>query len=204
MYLRLFLGCVGGLALLLATPSADAQAKKTAKRPLTRLFIQDEKATTLKWADVRQAADGKLSLSPLVSIEGFPKLDPAKQKLVQMRESNGLIVVGVRDNNDGKDQSGWVLLRSGVGYTEHGDHGHWDFKKKPSVIDSRLDDKQGNPAHVYLYDGKFYLANDKLNGYTRLDPSKYEGDAKDTPRFLVGGGNHITLAVVQDKVGYSA
>ena len=204
MWFRNVLASLLGLSLALAPAPAPAQAKKPAKRPLTRLFLQDEKSTTLKWLDVRQAADGKLSLSPLVSIEGFPKLDPAKQKLVQMRESNGLLVVGVRDNNDGKDQSGWVLVRTGVGYTDHGDHGHWDFKKKPVVIDSRLDDKQGNPAHVYVYDGKFYLANDKLNGYTRLDPNKYEGDNKDTPRFLVGGGNHITLAVVADKVGYSA
>ena len=204
MLIRFGIAAFLGLALLAATPSAPAQAKKTAKRPLTRLFIQDEKGTTLKWADVRQGADGKLTLSPLVSIEGFPKLDAEKQKLVQMRESKGTVVVGVRDNKDGTDQSGWVLLRTGVSYAEHGDHGHWDFKKKPSVIDSRLDAKQGNPAHVYQYGGKFYLANDKLNGYTRLDPSKYEGESRDTPRFLVGGGNHITLAVIDDKVGYSA
>jgi hypothetical protein len=194
---------LAGVALAFGTPSTSAQSKSS-KRPVTRLFIQDEKSGTLKWLDVRQDAKGKLSLSPLVSIAGFPKLDPERQKLVQMRESKGLLCVGVRDDKDGTHQSGWVLLRTGVGYTEHGDHGHWDFKKKPAVVDSRLDDKQGNPAHLYLYDGRFYLANDKLNGYTRIDPAKYEGEAKDTPRFLVGGGNHITLAVVEDKVGYSA
>ncbi len=68
--------------------------------------------------------------------------------------------------------------------------------------------QQGNPAHLYQYGGQFFLANDKLNGYTRIDPKKYEKDkdgklGKDAPRFLIGGGNHITLAVVDDKVGYS-
>nr|MCU0704533.1 hypothetical protein [Fimbriiglobus sp.] len=116
--------------------------------------------------------------------------------------------VGVRDDNDGGTQSGWVAIQSGVGYADHGDHGHWSFKKKPAVIDSRLDKEQGNPAHVYLYAGKFFVANDKLNGYTRIDPAKYATNTakslgKDTPRFLVGGGGHITLAVVEDKVGYS-
>ncbi len=61
-----------------------------------------------------------------------------------------------------------------------------------------------NDSVERLYDRRFSLANDKLNGYTRIDPSKYEGTEKDTPRFLVGGGNHITLAVVDDQVGYSA
>jgi hypothetical protein len=136
-------------------------------------------------------------------VDGFRELDPSKQKLVQMADLGDLVCVGVRDDEDGTFESGWVLIRSGVGYTDHGDHGHWTFKKKPSVVDSRLDKEQGNPAHLYQYDGRFFLANDKLNGYTRIDPTKYEGAAKDTPRFLVGGGNHITLAVVDDKVGYA-
>lgn len=78
----------------------------------------------------------------------------------------------------------------------------------PAVWDARLGAAQSNPAHLYLYGGRFFLANDKLNGYTRIDPRAYERtrDGKLTrpaPRFLVGGGNHITLAVVDDKVGYS-
>ncbi len=143
------------------------------------------------------------TLGSFAGVEGFKKLDPAKQKLVRMKESGGLMCVGVRDDEDGASVSGWVLVRSGVGYIDHGDHGHWTFEKQPEDVDSRLDKKQGNPAHLYLYDGRFFLANDKLNGYTRIDPAKYE-DGKDEPRFLVGGGNHITLPVVDDKVGYSA
>jgi len=74
------------------------------------------------------------------------------------------------------------------------------------VVGSRLDKQQGNSAHLYLYDGHFFLANDKLNGYTRIDPAKYatiEGRklGKGKPQFLTGRGNHITLAVVEGKVG---
>jgi hypothetical protein len=177
-------------------------------KPLTRLFFQDHSAAALKWADVLLDKDGRPTLGPIADIAGFPKLEPSRQKLVQMRESQGVLFVGVRDDDGGKFQSGWILATTGVSYLDHGDHGHWQYKRKPTVWDSRLDTEQGNPAHLYVYDGCFFLANDQLNGYTRIDPRKYirgkDGKlAKDGPRFLVGGGNHITLAVVDDKVGYS-
>jgi hypothetical protein len=61
---------------------------------------------------------------------------------------------------------------------------------------------------VYEYANVFYVANDRLNGYTRLDPSQIT--AQDTAekirsraQFHRGGGNHITLAV-SDNFGYSA
>ena len=185
--------------------TAEEKPKKArTPRPFARLFVQDLESCSLKWADLKVGEKDEFTLGPLAAVEGFKKLDPAKQKLVQMADSGGLVCVGVRDDEDGKSESGWVLLRSGVGYTDHGDHGHWTFKKKPEVIDSRLDKKQGNPAHLYLYDGRFFLANDRLNGYTRIDPKEYEDGGKGKPRFLQGGGNHITLAVVDDKVGYSA
>jgi hypothetical protein len=184
---------------------ADEEKPKKAKtpRPFARLFVQDLETCSLRWADLKVGEKDEFTLGSFAAIEGFKKLDPAKQKLVQMKESGGLVCVGVRDDEDGAFESGWVLVRSGVGYIDHGDHGHWTFKKQPEVVDSRLDKRQGNPAHLYRYDGRFFLANDKLNGYTRIDPAKYE-DGKGEPRFLVGGGNHITLAVVDDKVGYSA
>jgi hypothetical protein len=193
--------------LAVSLTPADAPIAPNAKAPgdtLSRLIIQDASTCSLVWADVRITAKDEFGITPSTPIEGFKKLDPAKQKLVQMKESNKIICVGVRDNEDGKSESGWILANSGVRYTDHGDHGHWIYKTKPSVIDHRLDNKQGNPAHMYLYDGRFFLANDKLNGYTRIDPKMYDKGGKDTPRFLVGGGNHITLAVVDDKVGYSA
>jgi hypothetical protein len=177
-------------------------------RVLTRIFVQDHEQRSIRWADITRESSGKLSLSDFNEIQGFSKLDPKKQTLVQMRESNGMVVVGVRDNDEGAFQSGWILFHTGVTFSDHGDHGHWSMKKKPAVWDSRLDQNQGNPAHVYKYDGVFYLANDKLNGYTRIDPAKYASVSgrklgKDEPFFLKGGGNHITLAVSGNRVGYS-
>lgn len=194
------------LAGLMAVPftlAEDAPRKPKPPRPLSRLFVQDLSTASLNWADLRVDEKGGFSLDELVPVEGFKKLNASKQKLVQMKESRRLLCVGVRDDEEGAFESGWVLVDTGVNYIDHGDHGHWTFKNYPSVRDSRLDTKQGNPAHLYLYDGRFFLANDKLNGYTRIDPSKYENATKDSPRFFSGGGNHITLAVVEDKVGYS-
>jgi len=185
-------------------PSDEKPKKAKSARPFARLFVQDLESCSLKWADVKVSEKDEFTLGPLAALEGFKKLDPARQKLVQIADSSGLVCVGVRDDEVGSVESGWVLLRSGVGYIDHGDHGHWTFKKKPEVIDSRLDKKQGNPAHLYIYDGRFFLANDRLNGYTRIDPKEYEDGGKGKPRFLQGGGNHITLAVVDDKVGYLA
>ncbi len=91
--------------------------------------------------------------------------------MVQMQAARGMLLVGIRDDDDGKFQSGWVLIESGVVEEEHGDHSHWEYADAPRVRASALDDKQGNPAHMYVYDDVFYLANDKLNGYTRVDPS---------------------------------
>jgi hypothetical protein len=211
MTMRLALWCVLTAVIGVAVARADEKTPAKAKpaEPITRLFVQDLKTCSLKWADVKVGPDKKLGLGTLADVGGFKKLDPAKQKLVQMRESGSLVCVGVRDDEDGAFESGWVLVQSGVGYADHGDHGHWSYKKTPEVVDTRLDKQQGNPAHLYLYDGRFFLANDRLNGYTRIDPSKYATNearklGKGEPRFLVGGGNHITLAVVEDKVGYSA
>ncbi|MCS7020268.1 MAG: hypothetical protein NZ703_05530 [Gemmataceae bacterium] len=192
--------------------NASADAKSSAKagrpRPFTRLFVQDLDNCALKWTTVRLDQDNRWLCDPWATVSGFPALDAKRQKLVQMDVVGSLLLVGVRDDADGTFQSGWVLLDTGVRYIDHGDHGHWNFRRSPEVWDQCLDDKQGNPAHLYVYNEKFFLANDRLNGYTRIDPSRYEKTKegtlrKDTPRFIPGGGNHITLAVVDDKVGYS-
>jgi hypothetical protein len=192
-----------------AALAADKPAAKVElSEPITRLFYQEHKSGSLMWADVREGTDKKVYLDTPAAVAGFPKLD-AKQKLVQMRESGSLLCVGVRDDNDGGTASGWVLIQTGAGYADHGDHGHWTYKKEPAVVDKRLDKEQGNPAHLYLYGGRFFIANDAKNGYTRLDPAEYaKNTAKPvgtgTPRFLTGGGGHITLAVADDKVGYGS
>ncbi|MFO0878235.1 MAG: hypothetical protein U0840_12865 [Gemmataceae bacterium] len=202
----LALGCVVAALPLVVRPEARGAKPAVAapkKRPLVRLFVQDLATSSLRWGDVQETAEG-YGLAPLQGVEGFAGLDPARQKLVQMSQAERMLCVGVRDEEEGAYKSGWMLVKSGVGYTDHGDHGHWSFKWKPRVVDSRLDTRQGNPAHLYLYGGKFFLANDRLNGYTRIDPKEYLEGKKGTPRFVPGGGNHITLAVVEDRVGYGA
>lgn len=186
--------------------NASGTSAETAR--VTRLIFQDHEAAVLKWTDVHVNEQNQLSLATVGEVAGFPKVDAKEQKLVQMAECLGIVLVGIRDEENGQHESGWVVAHTGVGYADHGDHGHWHYKKSPEVWDHCLDKQQGNPAHVYLYDECFYVANDARNGYTRIDPAKYASNdgrklGKDKPRFLVGGGNHITLAVVENQVGYS-
>ncbi|WP_020467975.1 YncE family protein [Zavarzinella formosa] len=200
------IGCQQGAApVVTQSKTADETPKKAP--PVVRLVIQDHPTASLKWADVRFDEKSQFSIDPLQEVPGLPKLDAAKQKLVQMKEVGGLVMVGVRDESEGKFQSGWMLIHPGVRYVDHGDHGHWRFMSKPVLWDHRLDESQGNPAHLYVYGNRFFLANDRLNGYTRIDPAKYEDNSgkvtKPEPQFLAGGGNHITLAVADDKAGYS-
>lgn len=188
-----------GLVAADVPPSTDAPV-------LTRLFFQDRATKSLKWADVRK---GLLpEIGTVGTVDGFAPLDPTRHELVQMDAVGGLLLVGIRDNTNGTFGSGWQLVDTGVSIEDHGDHDHTAYRRPPRVIDGRLDEKQGNPAHLYVYDGVFYLANDRLNGYTRLDPSAYsiadDGSvANGTPQFIPGGGNHITLAVVGGRVGYA-
>jgi len=191
------------------TPAQPAGKVPDGARLLTRLVLQDQHDCTVRWLDVFSSPDGKTGFTKPTVVGRFPALDPKRQKLVQMRESGGVIVVGVRDENKGAFGSGHVVIDSGVGKSDHGDHLHWSYERAPAVIDQTVDLDQGNPAHVYRYDGKIYVANDLNNGYTRIDPSKFRSEegrilGKDKPRFLKGGGNHITLAVHEDTVGYSA
>jgi YVTN family beta-propeller protein len=190
--------------MLLATAGAAAAGDP----PTTRLFVQDHAARAVRWADVFEKADGTVTVGPFADLPGFPTLDPAKQTLVQMRASRGNLLVGVRDGDGGTHGSGWVLAATGVKHSDHGDHSHWAFKKPPQVLDARIDADQGNPAHVYVYGDRFYVANDGKNGYTRLDPPDWYltpsgKPVMGKPVFVPGGGGHITLAVVDGKVGYS-
>jgi hypothetical protein len=194
-----------GYAAEKATGSNDNTA--AAPTRLARLYFEDFAAAKVLWCDAQLGAGGKLALSPPAEVSGFKPLDAEKQKLVQMSESLGRVLVGVRDAEGGELESGWVLFDGGVDYEEHGDHGHWEYARVPSVWHSRLDKEQGNPAHLYVYGQVFYLANDRRNGYTRIDPATYivrDGKPKALPKpaFHAGGGNHITLAVVDQKVGY--
>ncbi len=181
--------------------SDAASPAPTTRRGVTRLFIQDADKLTLMWADLE--ATTPPTLSDLQPVAGFPELDPERQSLVQMVSASGKIMLGVRDDEDGEFQSGWVLVDSGVEEEEHGDHSHWYYTAAPRVLARKLDDKQGNPAHLYCYDGVFYLANDRIGGFTRLDPAAIPADADQATierlaAFHAGGNGHITLAVSGD------
>ncbi len=196
------------LALVGGTAGGVSAEGDSYAGPITRVFFQDHEQAVLYWADVTRSADGKLVLGKPAKVVGFPELNPERHNLVQMKQAGGYLVIGIRDDADGQFASGWVLIHPGTEYTGHGDHGHWSYDRNPLVLDYRLDKKQGNPAHVYVYDKRFYVANDRLNGYTRIDPEEYarsdQGDHQlGQPHFIKGGGNHITLAVVDDAVGYS-
>lgn len=194
--------------LALATAGLPAAAADPTKpSPVARLVFQDHPTAALRWADVAADAGGRLSLGPVAPVDGFPALDAGRQTLVQMGRVGDKLLVGVRDDEDGEFGSGWVMLSTGVRGTDHGDHVDWSFRKKPFVIGSRIDKDQGNPAHLYVYGEKFFLANDHKNGYSRFDPEDFPRvpgypHAGTRPRFLPGGGGHITLAVAGDKVGY--
>ncbi len=206
-----------GLALLFAAAmmwnvtampgqsTSFAQAKKPQR--VTRLFYHEDSTATLRWADVvLSGQDLRLQLTSPVA--GWPKTDPDKQRLTQLETTAGWLLSGIRDQEGGKFGSGWVLTYSSVRRIPHGDHEDWRYDPKPVVADFRLDSKQGNPAHVYVYDSIFYLANDLLNGYTRIHPNDYQirGSQvvrRGSPEFIPGGGNHITLAVDRDRVGYA-
>ena len=183
-----------GMAQEAATKAAPAQP-----RTVTRLFWQDSDSNSVRWSNLQKGTDWTIKAS---EVSAFPKLDKEQCSLVQMEEAEGLLLTGVHDQEDGTVQSGWVAIDSGVEQEAHGDHFHWKFAADPKIKTSKLDKAQGNPAHVYLYDNHFYLANDKKDGFTIVDP-KVLVAGKPADRFFSGGGGHITMAAVENKVCYS-
>ncbi len=168
---------------------------------VARVLWQDRDKDVLMWGEVHSGEKWIVSASP---VKNFPKLDPEKQDLVQMEHAAGYLLVGVRDNDDGKYQSGWIVIDTGVREEPHGDHSDWKFVSSPLVKSSRLDADQGNPAHLYLYNDHFYLANDRKNGFTQIDPKELDSKpAQECGTFCAGGGNHITMAAVDNTVCYS-
>lgn len=188
------------LLALVATTHTNALAQTT-PRTVARLFWQDSDSRTVRWGDLKRGDAWSLQAQELAA---FPKLDSERQSLVQMQHSDGLILAGIHDTEDGEFQSGWVAIESGVVKEEHGDHYHWHFDAQPKTSVKRLDEAQGNPAHVYLYSGNFYLANDKKNGLTMVTPAGVRSSGgKGADRFISAGGGHITLAAVDNTVAYS-
>ena len=180
-------------------PIATSHAQTT-PRTRARLFWQDNSDKALYWGDLKKGDDWMLERT---EIRDFPELDAERQSHVQMQHSDGIVVSGIHDAESGEFQSGWVAISTGAEREEHGDHFHWRYRKEPSVLCSRLDEHQGNPAHVYLYDGEFFLANDKKNGFTRLTKPQLRA-GQTGGKFFGAGGGHITLATASRRVAYSS
>ncbi len=178
-------------ALLNAACSASLLAQSPCT--LSRIVWQDAAEQKLKRGDVKKGKDWSLK----------PELNLDKQKFVQMQSLDHPAVAGVRDNEDGAFQSGWFAIKSGFNQQTHGDHFHRHYGAAPNSITSILDEHQGNPAHVYLDDNQFYLANDRRNGFTLVTPAKVGKPNSQPDRFYKAGEGHITMAAIQVQVAYS-
>ena len=176
------------LSSILATPLLGKDPTAT------RLLFQDRDTQAIKWVDLIEN-DGQLSAAGPKILADFPKLDREKQSLVQMSVSHGYLLAGVRDEENGAFGSGWILAHTGVEYIDHGDHGHWKYPEAPAIRKTSINESQGNPAHLYVYQDIFYIANDANDGFTRLDPARIPESGDIPTGFHRGGGNHITLAI---------
>lgn len=171
----------------------------SSNRILTRLFWQDRTDGAVYSGDL-SCDESKYAVSKL-KVKNFPQLSPGENDLVQMKVADGQLIVGVRDHADGKHKSGWVEIDTGVESHDHGNHSHWVYSDDAAVSSATLDDKQGNPAHVYRYGKHIYIANDKNNGFTQIKSAGNRGPS--TAKFFQGGGGHITLAAVANRIAYS-
>lgn len=184
-----------------SSENSTAESTIGSKRHLTRLFWQDRDSGNVRSCDLFQDKS-KFEIEDL-ELDAFPELNVEENDLVQMAFAGGRLFVGVRDHEDGRHHSGWLAIDPGVSEEQHGDHSHWHYTANPKVEATRLDNKQGNPAHVYQYGKCVYVANDKLNGFTKIDPFETGSNREPANQFYKGGGGHITLAAVGDQIAYS-
>ena len=188
----------------ISSQAAKPRHKKKRATPntrITRLVWKDFESQSLRWSDIYLGNQWKISPQ---SVAGFPQIDPEKQNLVQMKQVNGKLVVGVRDKENGSNESGWIAVNTGVSGVSHGFHMDFTFSGSPRVVGKTLNNEQGNPAHLYVYDETFYLANDRLNGFTQIAPKSLASRSASASTFYSGGGNHITMAAVNNQVAYSS
>ena len=200
-----FAGCSGETAATNSGASSSVEAasknemaaitSSASSCTLTRLFWQDRDEATIRVGDLMKTGD-TFEISK-VKLNDFPSLSVDENDLVQMTVVRDRLIVGVRDHKDGKQNSGWVEIKTGVEEDYQGDHSDWSYGSDATATASTLDEGQGNPAHVYQYGDRVYIANDKNNGFTQVNP------ADGTSRFFTGGGRHITMAAVNDRIAYS-
>ncbi len=169
---------------------APAGENAASSQQTVRLVWQDGEKNALQWGEWALAGS-EPNFELRGEMQGLPELDAERQYFVQMEQTDNVLLAGVRDNDGGKFQSGWVAIDLA------GSH-------PPRFLEAVLDAEQGNPAHLYVYDGQFYLANDHLNGFTRLSPEMLRGPVEGRKGvFHRGGGSHITLAATENRIAYS-
>ena len=94
----LLAGCGASTSTASTSSSPDLSPPPAANAwPLTRLIFEDHSTQRLRWLDVLIDQEGRISGGAVTDVPGFKSLDAERQKLVQMREVEGTIVVGVRD-----------------------------------------------------------------------------------------------------------
>jgi hypothetical protein len=193
----------------LCSPKLLAQQKTPSATPsygerVARIVWQDRASRSLWWGEVFRSQKWTITAAPL---PGFPKLDPERQDFSQLEQASGIIVTGVRSKRiqDGPPaDSGWIAVDSGVRAVPHGNHSDWTYPRLPSIRATKLSPEGGNPAHLYTYDSRFYLANDAAAGFSVLNPADLlQPNNQVTAVDHRGGGGHITLAAVDNKVCYS-
>jgi hypothetical protein len=194
--------CSFVLAVAVFSARIPANAQVGTSERLIRVTWQDAKDKSIHWGEFLQVGPG-IVFQDQGKIDGFPELDD-EQSLGPMERVGNVMVLGVRGGAEGKTQGGWLAIDLQVIEQPHGDHSDYTFGDAPRVIQTVLDDSRKCPIHLYTYNREFYLANDALNGFTRIDPnSLLAGGEGAKGVFYRGGGGHITMAVVDGKVGYS-
>ena len=157
-----------------------------------RILWQDTQSGSLRWANLERIGT-QWDLKPK-EIQGLPNLNTERQQFSQMQRLNDTLIVAVRDDAQGTLGSGWFAIDSGVILESHDDHYHAHFSLTPTLLESHIDEQQGNPAHVYRANGEVLLANDSKNGFTSIALADPSNPRKLTSNFFTGGGSHITLA----------
>ncbi len=199
--IRVYVACL--VAANMVSNSSALLAQGGSPERWVRVVWQDRSDKSLRWGEFVKVGP-QMTFKNGGKVKDFPVLDAEHTELVQMERVENALLVGVRDDNQGGTKSGWVGVDLQVIEEPHGDHSDYTYGEQPIVVSEKLDDQQGNPAHLYVYDREFYLANDRLNGFTRISPKeliKTDGEPKTT--FYRGGGAHITLAATGGKVAYS-
>ncbi|MCP4776155.1 MAG: hypothetical protein GY880_18155 [Planctomycetaceae bacterium] len=174
------------------------KAEVEASHTLCRLFWQDGDAGTICAADLCSTENGFVAKE--LSVAGLKQLDVEQNAFAQMQIVGKSLIVSVRDNSDGNEGSGWLVIDTGVEEEYHGDHSHWHYNRSPKLQSETIDANHGNPAHVYRYGQRVYVAQDKSNGFSMIEFN----NGLTSDKFFEGGGGHITIAALKGQIAYAS